>query len=516
MYRTLVFSALVALGASIDCDVLVLGGSTASVAAAVAAGQLGARVCLTEPTDWVGGQLTSSAVSAIDYGEDNSPDGPTAANLPKSFLELSDLFSESTGRCWVSERCYEPQVLVKYLDGLLQPVRVLRNTVVVNVTRDDASGRVVSVTAVQRTARGNTTGWEHRLSDVLDDWYSPLDSALFDKTVIHFEVAPSSVVIEATEFGDVLVLTDSFGQGIETPAEDSDSYLDVCGQSATVDFYLFSWNESFCPFTAEGGCPQQECDFGIYPGLTRDSIWTYRRSRSSADAFGPDQVSLQNIDSMDEPSYLFLPAADVREQAKTGWRGGINLTALALAERRSLGYMAWYAALFKNETGSVCVAREQVGTQTGLAKMPYLRETRRANRGTGGFRLTREMLASGVAFGDMIGIGTYPVDRHMAVCSSTLPDYISNNTIAPYYLPFRALTVESVPNVLVAGKALAQSWLANAPTRLHPEEWVTGSAAGAAAALWVRNGWTSSRHVDVEQLQDMLSRMGQPMEWAKV
>ncbi len=26
------------------------------------------RICLTEPTDWLGGQLTSSGVSAIDFG----------------------------------------------------------------------------------------------------------------------------------------------------------------------------------------------------------------------------------------------------------------------------------------------------------------------------------------------------------------------------------------------------------------------------------------------------------------
>ena len=35
-------------------------------AAALSAAEAGARTALLEPTDWVGGQLTSSAVPAID------------------------------------------------------------------------------------------------------------------------------------------------------------------------------------------------------------------------------------------------------------------------------------------------------------------------------------------------------------------------------------------------------------------------------------------------------------------
>jgi NADPH-dependent 2,4-dienoyl-CoA reductase/sulfur reductase-like enzyme len=40
-------------------DVLVVGGGVGGCAAALAAAELGCRVILTEPTDWIGGQLTS-------------------------------------------------------------------------------------------------------------------------------------------------------------------------------------------------------------------------------------------------------------------------------------------------------------------------------------------------------------------------------------------------------------------------------------------------------------------------
>ena len=47
-------------------DVVIAGGSTAAFAAAVASAESGARTALIEPTDWVGGQLTSSGVPAVD------------------------------------------------------------------------------------------------------------------------------------------------------------------------------------------------------------------------------------------------------------------------------------------------------------------------------------------------------------------------------------------------------------------------------------------------------------------
>ena len=102
------------------------------------------------------------------------------------------------------------------------------------------------------------------------------------------------------------------------------------------------------------------------------------------------------------------------------------------------------------------------------------------------------MLANGVRFPDTIGIGIYPVDAHMAACDTTLPgddvvlllvllfrfvfccllcclwcllphplnvlapDYIHDSSIQPYFLPFRALTVQALDNVLVCGKV---GWL---------------------------------------------------------
>ena len=45
-----------------SCDILIIGGSAGGTAAALAAADRGAQVCLIEVTNWLGGQLTSQGV----------------------------------------------------------------------------------------------------------------------------------------------------------------------------------------------------------------------------------------------------------------------------------------------------------------------------------------------------------------------------------------------------------------------------------------------------------------------
>jgi hypothetical protein len=86
--------------------------------------------------------------------------------------------------------------------------------------------------------------------------------------------------------------------------------------------------------------------------------------------------------------------------------------------------------------------------------------------------------------------------------------------VKPYYLPWRALTSADAPNLVLAGKSMAATFFANAATRLHPEEWVTGTAAGLGAALMVGHGWSTADVYDnVALLQAELTAVGQPLNW---
>jgi hypothetical protein len=165
--------------------------------------------------------------------------------------------------------------------------------------------------------------------------------------------------------------------------------------------------------------------------------------------------------------------------------------------------------------------------------LPYLRDTRRSHYGLDGFRLMYPDLnysnpedggKTARHFYDTVGIGSYLyADIHhleeSACPPSGYPAYLlsSGNAMNPYYIPYRALTSNSSSNLLVCGKGMAQTFLANAGTRLHPTEWVSGVAAGAAAYLMVERDWGTTKKVldHIIELQDLLrsESVSSPLEW---
>ena len=108
----------------VHCDIAVAGGSAASLAAAVTAAEAdpSLRVCLTDWTDWPGGQMTSGGVPAIDFGSFNArPENQPAsfrsamASIPGSGNQWnpnSNTGSGSPGACSVSTKCFLPNVFV--------------------------------------------------------------------------------------------------------------------------------------------------------------------------------------------------------------------------------------------------------------------------------------------------------------------------------------------------------------------------------------------------------------------
>jgi len=235
-------------------------------------------------------------------------------------------------------------------------------------------------------------------------------------------------------------------------------------------------------------------------------------------------VTQQNLYNDMDNGYLFPPISSL--SPSSGWNGGVNLTTLRLLEDRAYGnywllvnnspVADWAPRLTLNTTVS--------GTGTGLSKFPYLRDTRRGI-GLDGFRLYYAPLdynnasepRAGFRFNDTVALGNYNDDTHkMGICN--YPPYVYVHDTKPYYIPFRALTVDGAPNLLVAGKTMSQTFHANSATRLHPSEWTSGVAAGGSAVFMLNNGFTSTADVyskGIPALQAFLnsSAVGQPLEW---
>jgi hypothetical protein len=129
---------------------------------------------------------------------------------------------------------------------------------------------------------------------------------------------------------------------------------------------------------------------------------------------------------------------------------------------------------------------------------------------------------------DAVGISQYAIDFHP--CMTFSPPEAPGNTeregvrrshgqAYPAQIPLRAMIPQKVDNLLVAGKSIANSFVAAAAYRVHSFEWSVGAAAGTTAALTLSEGILPYELVDnlpqpeplLEKLQSQLVRNGNPI-----
>lgn len=495
-----------------DCQLVIVGGSTAALGATLIASKLlNTSVCLLEPTDWPGGQLTSELLSAPDFAFHKVIDKDTNFTLDVGTLDrqvdnqnplfkaMLDVLGDS-GHCWVSPKCSIPSEFhSRVVSPLLDQIRVLTNTVIKRVTKDSTGRRIVQIDAVQRTANASTKNTCRFLSEELLDWYSEDDSPWFTKTSI--SLTNIAFVIEGTSWGEVLVLSNaSYLQGVMEQFDGDTSGVgnDHCGQSFTFDFLE---QLSSTPVDEPPNPLPEPTGGGNYSlkDQSWERVWTYRRvntSTTGSERVAVHDITIQNWGAGNDfgREFFFLPVADAEEQrASNRWQGGVNLDAIRQAEEQAYGYHYWYRQQapeqWKNRT-VLLRSLSSSGTCHGLAKMPYLRESRRSI-GIDNFLMNISTISGhardlhGYIFDDRLCLGAYDVDIH-PMYDCTYPSYVYQfYPILPYYIPLRAMSNRDIDNLFVIGKTMAQSFLVNSATRLHPVEFSAGQALGVTSAYAV-------------------------------
>ena len=147
-----------------------------------------------------------------------------------------------------------------------------------------------------------------------------------------------------------------------------------------------------------------------------------------------------------------------------------------------------------------------VGTEDGLAKSLYIRESRRirAEVTVCEQHISSALRAPAEVFADSVGIGCYRIDLH----PSTGGDNYVDIGCCPFQIPLGALLPVRVENLLPACKNLGVTHITNGAYRLHPVEWAIGEAAGALAAFCL-DTHTSPRAVraDPTRLADFQARL---------
>ncbi len=132
-----------------------------------------------------------------------------------------------------------------------------------------------------------------------------------------------------------------------------------------------------------------------------------------------------------------------------------------------------------------------------------------------GVRESRRIVGDFVFTEESIRSGERPADT-IALCSNSIDCHFGNDVRyepagEPYGLPYRMLQPHGVDNLLVAGRCVSCSHLAQAAIRVMPPCFAMGQAAGNAAALAIRDECAASG-VDISRLRENLAGEDVPLE----
>jgi len=140
-----------------------------------------------------------------------------------------------------------------------------------------------------------------------------------------------------------------------------------------------------------------------------------------------------------------------------------------------------------------------------------VRETRRI---IGDYVLNVNDFNPSSTFDDEIGRYSYPIDIHIARPDKESYDAFQKEFTSmrlgkgeSYGIPYRILTPRGLENALVAGRCVSTDRSMQASIRVMPGCYITGQAAGVAAAMAAQAG-TSTRSIDIRDLQARLKVMG--------
>lgn len=531
-------------------DVVIVGGGLGGCSAALAALQSGLRVLLTEETDWIGGQLTQQAVPPDEHRwietTGCNPSYREFRNRIREYYRRNYPLTDSAkakpylnpGNGSVSPLCHEPRVALAVLHEMLGPWL--------------SNGRL--------TLALETRPSEARVGG------DRIESVCFETRSGHKIWVTGSFYIDATEQGDLLPMTKTeyqIGSEAQSVTQEPHAasvadpkniqsfvhcfaidYLE--GEDHTIDRprdYTFwrdhvpnlrpAWSGKllslsyssprdlkpktldFVPETAGKPLPKT-------PGL---NLWMYRRlldpSQFTAGAYrsGISLVNWPQNDYMlgnivDEPAEVIAKHLEGAKQLSLSWLYWLQTEAPRLD-----GGQGWKGLRLRHDI---------VGTEDGLAKYPYIRESRRiqaeftileqhiAKASRVALQKSSDSKPTSENFADSVGIGYYHLDLHP---SSRGDNYIDFESL-PFQIPLGALIPRRMENLLASCKNIGTTHISNGCYRLHPVEWGIGEAAGRLVAFCMQKKQSPKAvRNSPEQLSDFQAQLvatGIELSWKAV
>ena len=135
-------------------------------------------------------------------------------------------------------------------------------------------------------------------------------------------------------------------------------------------------------------------------------------------------------------------------------------------------------------------------------------ERRESRRIVGELLLTQEDLLEARQFPDTVMRGAYHLEVHDPHTGARVWKWVTE----PYNIPFRAFLPKHIDNIIPGtGRTLSQTQMVSGAMRVACSKFAVGHAAGVAAALAANSG-ISPRQVDVAQLRSVLKQQGAIVE----
>ncbi|MCU1237391.1 MAG: pyruvate/2-oxoglutarate dehydrogenase complex, dihydrolipoamide dehydrogenase component [Candidatus Solibacter sp.] len=504
MYRWLVFLAGMATAAqtSRQYDVVVVGAGAGGVGAAVQAARMGARVALLEETDWIGGQMTAAAVSTMDETGFNPESGIYAEFSERIRVHYARM-GKAIGTCASSPRktCFEPSVGRAILTEMIEDTR--------KSLGPGKQKRTLDLFLQRRAARVLSEG-----------------STVTGVVAQTGEEFRSKVVIDATEYGDVLPLSPARYRMAWFTSDDAKPK--GCMQHITYTTVIRKYFDGVPPELVMKHPP---------PGYTSEIVKRFQGEVADVKVPGPKghprSFAAHN-------SYRGLPDSKnpesyTREEPEKITKTGVNMTndfavtleILDRSKRKAIECQAklltlqflYYVqtelketqwAIANDEGYDTPYNREQnscpnipaefKALEWNFPQMPYVRESRRVI----GMRTFAAPLLQRAGnppvtiypFPSAIAVGDYAMDLHACDGDETIETTLEKHgdqqgfmtSLGPFQVPLQSLIPEKVDGLMVAEKNLSQSRLVNGATRLQPIAMMVGQASGATAALAALHG----------------------------
>ena len=526
-----------------SCDVLVVGGGLGGVAAAIAATRRGFRVVLTEETDWLGGQLTAQAVPPDEHPWIEQFGSTASYRLLRNAIRayyrdwyplttaarrLSEL---NPGEGTVSRLCHEPKVALAVLTAMLA---------------EPASAGLLLILR------------QHRAVAAMCDGGLVREVTLIDSRLGRERTISARFVLDATELGDLLPICGvEHVTGFEAQPETGEPHAPAVAQPTNMqaishcfaidhiegedhtierpaeyrywrDYRPDFWPGRLLSLTAPDPQTLQPAERRFVPnppnppgdedGLPGDrDLWIFRRilsRRLFADGFTRSDITLVNWPMID---YFAGPLVGVSEEDAQNHR--------RRAKQLSLSFLYWLQTEAPRPDGGtgwpgLRLRPDVVETADGLAKAPYIRESRRVRAL---YTVTEQDVslavrgAAGAArYPDSVGIGSYRIDLH----PSTGGDNYIDVAAGPFQIPLGALVPVGMRNLLPAAKNIGTTHITNGCFRLHPVEWNIGEVAGSLAAFCLERRCVPQQ-VDgrprlLEEFQRRLQAEGVELDWPRV